>query len=72
MSRIKLLSTAMAAAKLGFSADYVRRLCLEGKIKAEKVSNDWLIAESDIRNIKRKRKNKGAMEDGISPERNAE
>jgi excisionase family DNA binding protein len=56
MAKNKLLSTAMAAAKLGFSADYVRRLCGDGKIKATKLSSDWLIDEKDIRDIKRQRK----------------
>lgn len=58
MGKIKLLSSSMAAQKLGFTPDYIRRLCASGKIKAEKVAHDWLIYESDIKNIRRQRKRK--------------
>jgi hypothetical protein len=58
MAKIKLLSSAMAAAKLGFTPDYIRRLCAEGTIKAEKIASDWLIDEKDIKDIRRKRKSR--------------
>jgi len=56
MVKSRLITTAIAARILGFSQDYVRRLCLEGEIKASKLGHDWLIYEKDIRNIKRQRK----------------
>lgn len=56
MAKIKLLTSATAAAILGFSPSHIRRLCGEGKIKAEKLAHDWLIDEKDIRDIKRQRK----------------
>ena len=55
MKKIKFLSTAAAGKILGFSADYVRRLCGKGDIKAQKVGHDWIMTEKDIANIKRKR-----------------
>jgi excisionase family DNA binding protein len=55
---IKFLTTAMAAKILGFSQDYVRKMCLKGKIKAEKLGYDWVINEKIIKGIKRKRKSK--------------
>jgi hypothetical protein len=41
--REKMLSCAMAAKQLGFSAAHVRRLCSQGKIDAIKQSHDWII-----------------------------
>lgn len=58
MAKIKLLTSAMAAEILGFTPDYIRRLCGQGKIKAEKLAHDWLMPESAIKNIKRQRKKK--------------
>lgn len=58
MAKIKLLTCSMAARILGFTPDYIRRLCGEGKIKAEKLANDWLMPESAIKDIKRQRKKK--------------
>jgi excisionase family DNA binding protein len=58
MSKVKLLTSKMAAVILGFTPDYVRRLCGMGKIKADKFGHDWLFPESAIKNIKRKRKKK--------------
>lgn len=55
MSKRKLLTTAMAAKQLGFTADWVRKLIIDGKIKAEKLGHDWLIKEQDIKNVSRKR-----------------
>jgi len=46
----------MAAKILGFTPDYIRRLCLEGKIKADRPGHDWLFTESAIKDIKHKRK----------------
>lgn len=51
----RLITSAQAAEKLGFSADYVRRLCSEGKIKATKYGKTWCMSEKDIKDIKRQR-----------------
>jgi excisionase family DNA binding protein len=51
-----LISTTMAASILGFTPDYVRHLILDGKIKAEKVGNGWIMTKKAIQHIKRQRK----------------
>ncbi len=51
----KMITTGIAAKILGFTPDYVRRLCLEGKIKGEKLGHDWMMYESDIKHITRQR-----------------
>ena len=56
MAKIKYLTSSAAATILGFTPSHIRRLCIEGKIKAEKFGNDWIIEEKDIRDIKRLRK----------------
>lgn len=58
------LTTKQAALLLGFCPDHVRRMIGQGKIKAEKIGNSWLIKIKDIRNIKRQRE-KG-IENGIT------
>ena len=58
MSKSNLLTSAMAAEKLGFTPDYIRRLCLRGLIRATKSGNSWMFTESAIKNIKRQRKAK--------------
>lgn len=59
MSQVSKLLTCTKAAKiLGFTADYVRRLCIDGKIKAEKLGNDWVFPASAIKDIKRQRHHK--------------
>lgn len=45
-----------AADILGFSPDHVRRLILQGKIKAFKLANNWLMKPKAIAHIKRQRK----------------
>jgi excisionase family DNA binding protein len=55
-NRTKLITSAMAAKILGFSLSHVRRLILEGKIKAEKLGHDYLMSEKDIAHITRRRK----------------
>jgi hypothetical protein len=51
-----LLTCALAGKMLGFTPDYMRRLCLLGKIKAEKMGNTWIIAKGALKNLKRQRK----------------
>ncbi len=55
MIKEKLITTHDAAELLGFSHDHIRRLCREGKIKAEKLGNNWLLTEKSLKNIKRMR-----------------
>jgi len=57
-TKSKLLTSAMAAKILGLSPDYIRRLVLQGAIKAEKLGHDWLMTEKAISHIKRKRQKK--------------
>lgn len=54
----KYLTSFQAAKKLGFSPDYIRLLIKQGKIKAEKLGQNWLIENRQIRNITRQRKPK--------------
>lgn len=49
------LTTAEAGKLLGFCQDHVRRLVLEGKIKATKLGHNWLIMKKDLKKIKRQR-----------------
>jgi len=58
MQKHKFLTTAMVGERLGFTADYIRRLIACGKIKAEKLGHDWLIPEKSILHIKRSRRPK--------------
>jgi len=55
MARPKQLTSAMAAKILGFTPNYIRRLCLAGKIIAFKLGHDWLMAESAIKHISPKK-----------------
>lgn len=52
----KILTSKMAAEMLGFTPDYIRRLIMEGKIKATKLGHDWIFTRKDIAHIKPKRK----------------
>ena len=61
--KAKLINTVEAAQRLGFTRDYVRLLCVNGRIKAQKVGQDWVMTESAIKNIRRKVKLKEG-EDG--------
>ncbi len=58
MSKLKVITTTIAAKILGFTPSYIRRLCISGKIKAEKHGHDWLFTEKDLKDIKRQRKEK--------------
>lgn len=52
----KLLTSAMAAKILGFTADHVRHLIGKGKIKAVKLGHDWIVEPKAIAHIKRLRR----------------
>jgi hypothetical protein len=55
-----IITTVIAGKILGVSSDYIRRLCIQGKIKARKVSREWLFTVADIAHIKpRKKKDDG-------------
>jgi len=56
LSNLGYLTTAEVAEILGFTPDHVRRMILDGKIKAVKLGNNLLIKPTDIKDIKRQRK----------------
>lgn len=58
MRKTEILTSAQAAEKLGVTPDYIRRLIMDGKIKAVKFGNSWTMTAKDISHIKRKRLNK--------------
>lgn len=58
MIKDKYLTAKEAGRLLGFTADHVRRLILNGKIKAEKFGYNWFILPRNIMRIKRQRKSK--------------
>ena len=49
------LTSAEVAAVLGFSHDYVRKLILKGKIKAEKLGRNWIVNKKNINKVHRQR-----------------
>lgn len=57
MIKDKYYTTSQAAAKIGFSQDHVRRLILQGRLKAEKLGKGWIIEHKNLALIKRRRRN---------------
>jgi excisionase family DNA binding protein len=55
MKKVTMLTSKQAAEKLGFSPDYIRKLCISGTIKAEKYGNTWICSMKSLKGIKRKR-----------------
>jgi len=49
---MNFLTVPEAAAKLGYSIAWVRRLCQQGRIRAVKVGRDWLISEETLDEFK--------------------
>ncbi len=49
----KLLSTREAARALGYSYDYVSKMCRQGYLKAVRDGNSWLIAPADLEAFKK-------------------
>ncbi len=49
------MSTADAAKELGYDESYIRRLIIEGKIKAEKLGKFWIISQKDLKKFKPKK-----------------
>ena len=58
-NRVGYLTSNETAKLLGFSQAHVRRLIMNGIIKAEKLGHNWLIKPKDIANIKRRREPNG-------------
>jgi len=54
-SRSNLFTVTEAAEIIGFHPDYVRRLILEGKVKAQKLGKNWFLRMFDIAKVKRQR-----------------
>jgi excisionase family DNA binding protein len=49
------MTSLEAAQLLGLTQDYVRKLILQGKIKALKLGHNWLCTRKAIKHIKRQR-----------------
>jgi excisionase family DNA binding protein len=64
IKNLNYLTSHEAARLLGFCPDHVRRLILQGKIKAVKLGHSWLIKPSDLKKVKRLRKQKEPKEHG--------
>ena len=68
MAKGKFITSKQAAEKLGFTPDYIRRLCVDGKIKGEKYGNTWVINANELKRIKRQRYPKENSQDGVGSE----
>ena len=56
LNNLGYLTTAEVAELLGFTPDHIRRLVMDGKIKAVKLGNNLLFKPKDIKAVKRLRK----------------
>ena len=56
LNNLGYLTTAEVAELLGFTPDHIRRLVMDGKIKAVKLGNNLLFKPRDLKDIKRVRK----------------
>ena len=65
-NKFNYLTSAEAAQSLGFSPDHVRKLILQGKIKAEKLGRNWIIEKKHLENVHRQRfpRTKEKIDDG--------
>lgn len=54
-SKDNYLSSLEVANILGFTADHVRKLLLQGKIKGEKFGRNWIIDVKNVSKVTRKR-----------------
>jgi excisionase family DNA binding protein len=50
-----LLSTRMAAERLGVDDSRVRKLIAVGRLKAQKIGHDWIINSEDLAAVKNRR-----------------
>jgi excisionase family DNA binding protein len=55
MNSGKFLTSKQAAEKLGFAPGYIRRMCVDGTINAEKLGKTWIINVTELKKIKRQR-----------------
>lgn len=58
------ITTTEAATRLGVSRSWLRRLILDGKLKAEKKGRDWFIEEGELESIIQKPKGTGRPRKG--------
>lgn len=60
------VTSAEAAVLLGFSRDHVRKLIIQGRLKAEKLGRNWIIEKKNLEKIHRQRfpRHKENVEDG--------
>lgn len=58
-NRPKVYTCKMIAEIMGFTPDYIRRLCGQGKIKAMRYGQDWIVlpADLDAWRLEREKKN---------------
>ena len=54
-NRSVFITSMEAAGIIGVTQDHVRRLILEGKIKAQKLGPNWVINRKDLKGITRQR-----------------
>jgi len=54
MLKDKFLSIGEVAKLTGYTASHLRFLIRKGKLKAQKVSYAWLVAQKDLASLKRK------------------
>lgn len=64
----KFITSKQVADKLGFSPDYIRSLCANGTLKAEKFGKTWVIDARELKKIKRQRYAKENADDTRSAE----
>lgn len=58
MTKNRMITSAMAAEILGYSASYIRRLLKASKLKGERLGHDWLISMMEVNRFKLKREKK--------------
>jgi excisionase family DNA binding protein len=54
-NKANYVTSAEAAELLGFSRDHVRKLIIQGRIKAEKLGRNWIIEKKNLDKISRQR-----------------
>jgi hypothetical protein len=69
----ELVSSKELAAKVGYSYDYISRLCRYGKIEGQKIGNVWFVNESSLRKfIAEQESLKADRCEGLSKQRKTE
>lgn len=61
----RLISLSEASDLYGFNADYLRQLCLKGRLSAQKVGKFWVTTPRDIELYIESRQQTGAYRDDI-------